>query len=90
MQKYRYPSQLDNDREIKLGEKVFSARQIKNAIRNADEVMIISLRSQHNEANLYSPKTQGIIAKTDSIEQLPKELLDFAQKHNLPIFLLGA
>lgn len=90
LQKIRYISQLDNIGTITLGEKTFSAKQIKDAIRNADEITIASLKSQHNEVNLYTPKTQAVVAKVNSIEELPQELLNFAHKYNLPIFILGA
>lgn len=43
----------------------------------------------HNEANLYIPKINAVIAKVSSIEEIPQELLDYAHSHNLPIYLLG-
>ena len=42
-----------------------------------------------NEANLYSPKINAVVAKVNSISEIQQEFLDFAQKHNLPIYLLG-
>ena len=91
IQKYKYASQLDNIDSIKIGNKTFSGKQIKQAVSNADDLMMVKSRhnSRHNEANLYAPKTNAVIAKAESIEELPQKLLDFAEKHNLPIYILG-
>ena len=43
----------------------------------------------NNEANLYNPKTEAVVAKVKSMDKIPQKLLDFAQKHNLPIYILG-
>ena len=88
VQKYKYTSQLDNIPAIKIGDKTFTGTEIKEAILKADDLMITS-KSTHNEANLYSPKVNAVIAKVDSLDKVPQELLDFAQAHNLPIYLLG-
>lgn len=88
VQKYKYVSQLDNIQEIKIGEKTFTGTQVKTAILEADDLMMTPTKS-HNEANLYSPKVNAVIAKVDSLDKVPQELLDFAQAHNLPIYLLG-
>lgn len=89
IQKYKYASQLDNIDSIRIGNKTFSGKQIKQAVSNADDLMMIRHSSKHNEANLYVPKTNAVIAKAESIEELPQKLLDFAERHNLPIYILG-
>ena len=45
--------------------------------------------NRHNEVNLYTPKANAVIAKVNSIKEVPQELLDFAKKHDLPVLLLG-
>ncbi len=88
VQKYKYTSQLDNIAEIKIGEKTFTGSQIKEAILSADDLMMKDPET-HNEANLYSPKVNAVVAKVDSLDNVPQHLLEFAQAHNLPIYLLG-
>ena len=38
---------------------------------------------------IYVPKINAFVAKVDSIDEIPQSYLDFAQQHNLPIYLLG-
>ena len=89
IQKYKYSSQLDNVSEIKVGDKTFTGKQIKEAISNANDMMIKRLTIVCNEANLYSPKINAVVAKVASMEEMPQELLNYAKKYNLPIYLLG-
>ena len=39
--------------------------------------------------NIYVPKVNAVIAKVETIDEVPQELLNFAKKHNLPILILG-
>lgn len=91
IQKYKYSSQLDNVDTITAGNKIFTGKQIKQAIFDADELMITTKRkdTKNNEANLYTPKINAVIAKVNSIKEIPQELLDFSQKHDLPVYILG-
>ncbi len=89
IQKYKYTSQFDNIPEIKVGDKTFTGAQVKQAILNADELTIKNNPNRHNEANLYAPKVNAVVAKVSKLEDVPQELLAFAQEHNLPIYLLG-
>ncbi len=91
IQKYQFVSQLDNVNSISVGNKTFSGKQIKKAILEADDLMIKKHQgySKHNEANLYIPKTNAVVAKVDNLDEVPQNLLDFAQKYDLPIYLLG-
>ena len=87
LQKIKYISRLDYMSEIKLSGKTLSSNEVKNAILEAQED-IMNYDEGHNEADIYSPKINSVIAKTDSLEKVPKKLLEFAEKNNLPIFLL--
>ncbi|MBR5303606.1 MAG: hypothetical protein IKU37_02125 [Candidatus Gastranaerophilales bacterium] len=91
IQKYKYASQLDNTSEIKIGNKIFTGKQIKEAILKANDSMIIENPRplDCNEAILYTPKINAIIAKTNTLNDIPQTLLDFAEKYALPIYLLG-
>lgn len=43
----------------------------------------------YNEVNIYTPQINAVVAKVDSLNKVPKELLTFANEHDLPILLLG-
>ena len=87
IQPYKTPLELEGVENISIGDKTFTGKEIKQVITEADDLMLHS--HQHSEANLYSPKTNAVIAKVDKIEEIPQELLNFAQKHELPIYILG-
>ena len=91
IQKYKYASQLDNTSEIKIGDKIFTGKQIKETILKANDSIIIENPRplDCNEAILYTPKINAIIAKTNTLNDIPQTLLDFAEKYALPIYLLG-
>lgn len=87
IQKYNHASQLDNIPSITVGNKTFTGKQIKEAITIANDFIIT--KEHHNELNVYTPKVNAVIAKVNSIEEVPQYLLNFAERHNLPILLLG-
>lgn len=87
IQKYKHISQLDNIQPIIVEDKTYTGAQIKEAITSANNSIIASDR--YNEVNVYTPQVNAVIAKVDSLKEVPKELLAFANEHDLPIFLLG-
>ena len=89
IQSYKYASQLDNIPEIKIGDRSFTGKQIKEAIFEADDLMLMKEEALHSEANLYTPKINAIVAKVCRLDDIPQDLLDYALKYNLPIYLLG-
>jgi len=92
IQNYKFISQLDNTDTITVRNKKFSGEEIKKAIIFADDLMLLHLKnavSIYNEANLYNPKTNAVVAKVNSIEEIPQILFDYAQKYNLPIYIIG-
>ena len=91
IQKLKYASQLDNIPEIKVEDKVFSGKQIKEAILKANNLILSKkpMPLDCNEANIYMPKINAIVAKVTDLNDVPKQLLDFAQKYNFPIYLFG-
>jgi len=89
IQKYKYISQLDAVEKIVIGEKTFTGSEIKTAILNAGENMILNAQYLHNEANIFNPRINAVVAKVNSFDDIPQKLLDFAHNHSLPILLLG-
>ncbi len=79
---------MDNTPYITVGNKTFTGSEIKDAITTANNSIIST--NEHNEVNVYTPQVNAVIAKVNTIEEVPQKLLDFAQEHNLPIYLLGS
>ena len=83
----KYFSQIRDDKYIKLSDKKnLSGKEIKEAIRLAADKL---LQNEQNEVNLYSPKINAVVAKVNTINEIPQEYLNFAQKNHLPIYILG-
>ena len=89
----KYETQIRDDREYTIGSKTIKGINIKTAIKKAnDNLITMEGRSPHNESNLYNPKINAIIAKYNSLDELGNEhpeIFEFAQQHDLPIYLLG-
>ena len=66
----------------------FQGKKLKHAISKAQD-SIIKKNNAHNEINMLNPKINAFVAKVDSIDEIPQSFLEFVQKHNLPIYLLG-
>ena len=88
IQNYEFAQILDDD-IIEAGGKKFTYKEVKEAIREANDAALADNKYSHSEVNLYTPKVNAVIAKVESFEEIPQELLDFANKHNLPIYILG-
>ncbi len=82
----KYLSQIRDDNTYTIEGRTFTGTQIREAITAADDLMI---KGQQNETNLYNPSINALVAKVDSIGEIPQEFLDFAKARNLPIYLLG-
>ena len=39
----------------------------------------------HNEINIYNPQIQAVVAKVDTIEEIPEEFLKFARENEKKI-----
>ncbi len=84
IQRLKYISQPDNIGSISK----FQGKKLKQAISKAQD-SIIKKKDEHNEINMFNPKINAFVAKVNSIDEIPKPFLEFAQKHNLPIYILG-
>ena len=89
IQHIKYPSQLDFMDLIDINERKISATAVKEAIIKACEKTIEEYKGFYNEANIYYPKVNALIAKTKYIEKIPQKMLDMAEEYNLPIYLIG-
>ncbi|MBQ9246393.1 hypothetical protein IJ182_09025 [bacterium] len=87
MSSKNYISQIKDDDIIKLKNKEIKGSDIKQAIRYANDALLMD---KQNEVNLYNPKINAVVAKVNSLKEVPQKYLDFAQKHDLPIYLLGS
>ena len=84
----KYLSQIKDDEVYTIGDKKLTGLQIKSAIKKADDLLIKDNNS-HNEVNVYNPKVNALIVKVNSLEEIPYELLDFAEENDLTIYILG-
>ena len=75
-------SQIREDDSYYIDDIELKGEEVLKAIKKAQDSL---LSKKQNEANLYNPKINAFIAKVDSIEEIPEEMLDFAHEYNLPI-----
>lgn len=80
--------QINPKKEYKIGTKVVTGEQIRNAIVTYQNSLIDKKEEKHNEIVGYLPKIQAVIAKEDSFDKLPDDLLKFAYDNNYPIVLI--
>ncbi len=84
----KYLSSIRNTKEFTAGDKKFTGKQLADAIlETQDDLFGCDL--YHNEVVAYNTKVRGFIAKVDSIEEIPEEFLDFVEKYNLTIHIVG-
>ena len=87
LQNKKHFSQLDNIKEIQIGTKSFTGKELKDVIQKANDEILSN--KKHNELNLYAPRVNAIIAKVNTINEVPSVLLNFAEKNDYPIYLIG-
>ncbi|MBE7708705.1 MAG: hypothetical protein E7Z88_08390 [Cyanobacteria bacterium SIG27] len=81
-------SQIDENQEFKIADKTFLGKDLINAIKSIEDNLIDFRGINHNEVIIYLPRIEGVISKAESLEQVPAELLEFAQSNNLPVVLI--
>lgn len=81
-------SQIDPDLEFELGGKKFNGEALANAINDVNNEIIDLRGLNHNELILYLPRIEGVVSKAESLEEIPEELLEFANANNLPVVLI--
>ena len=80
----KYISQID---EVKVGEKTISKDDLKKALVSAQEALC--KENTPNEVVVYNPKIKAIACKTNSADEVPEYITNFAKQHNLPVLLIG-
>jgi hypothetical protein len=68
--------------------KTLTGKEVRTAILHAQDSILSS--EVHNEVNVYAPRISGVVAKVDSIEEVPQYVIDYAQEHDLPLYILGS
>lgn len=81
-------SNFSYNKIYKLGNHSITGKQLMEAIEKFQDSLIDKEEKRHNEIVGYVPKIEGVIAKANGLDEVPKELLDFAKKNNYPIILI--
>lgn len=84
-------NQFIDDKKYNIGNKTTNGKMLKDAIKEYQNTLINNqgrFYKGHNEIIGTSPKIKALIAKEREAEKLPKELLDFAYKNDLPIIMI--
>lgn len=87
-QKTKTGKEISINKKFVINGKTINGKDVVNAIRKAGN-NLIKETFNFNEINLYKPIANAFIAKVDSIEEIPESMLNFVQKHSLPIVLIG-
>ena len=91
LSKYSQYNQIDDNAIYTFGDKKIKGSEVKTAIKKANDNLLIDSSGPYgnNEINVYNPKINAFVAKVNSIEEIPQELLDWANRNNLVIYILG-
>ena len=81
-------NEIADGKEIQIGSHIFTGKQLKTAIKMYQDDLIDKKEQGHNEIVGYTPKIQAVIAKESSLNDVPDELLRFADENNLPVILI--
>ena len=81
-------TQIRDEATYQVGDKILTGKEVRTAILHAQDSILSS--EVHNEVNVYAPKINGVVAKVDSIEEVPQYVIDYAQEHDLPLYILGS
>ncbi len=89
----KYATAINDDDIFTAGSKQISGYDVKTALNDLDNYIMENTakdnRNQHNEANLFMPTVNALVARVNTLDEVPQEFLNFAKKHDLPIYLLG-
>ena len=78
------------DAVYKIANKTITGKQLVNVLSEIMEDYIVkSDNNSNNEFVVFCPKIKGVILKTDSLDEAPHFIRDFAYKNNLVIYILG-
>ena len=80
--------EINPDKTYNIGQYSFSGQKLIQAITDYQNSLMRDDVDQHNEIIGYIPKIQAVISKSKSLNDVPKELLKFANENNLPVVLI--
>lgn len=83
----QFLSQIKDNEIYNIKQKQLTGANIKKALQKLSQNSLCAMI--HNEANLYQPHINAFVAKVDNISKIPKDFLQFVERYDLPIFLLG-
>lgn len=81
-------SQIPDDRIYKIGANSITGKELSEAIKTYQDSLIDKSEERHNEIVGYIPKIQAVIAKAESLDKVPDDLLKFAYENNYPVILI--
>ncbi len=80
----KYTTQIKN---VRIGDKVYNAEDLVYAFEKSRDALFQGY--EHSEIVSINPRIKGLIARVSDINDVPQEFLNFANKKNLPIILIG-
>ena len=80
----KYTTQIKN---VRIGDKVYNAKDLVYAFEKSRDALFQGY--EHSEIVSINPRIKGLIARVSDINDVPQEFLNFANKKNLPIILIG-
>ena len=80
----KYTTQIKN---VRIGDKVYNAEDLVYAFEKSRDALFRGY--EHSEIVSINPRIKGLIARVSDINDVPVEFLNFADKKNLPIILIG-
>lgn len=81
-------AQIRPNEKYKIGNFIITGEQLSSALYDYQMSLINVNEKIHNEIVGYLPKIQAVVAKAQNIDELPDELLKFANENNYPILLI--
>ena len=81
-------NEISETKEYKIGEHSFNGLQLKTALKKLQDDLIDKDEIFHNEIVCYTPKITAVIAKVKTFDEIPDDVLRFADENSLPILLL--
>ncbi len=85
--KYIADEKFQNIKDIEINGKKIKGDEIRQAITDFQDDLIMSVPDIHNEVCVYNPEMKALIAICDSIDKVSQEMKDFARQHNFPIII---
>ena len=80
--------QINPNKSYKLGNFNITGEQLILALNKYQRDLIHEKEETHNEIVGYLPKIQAVIAKVQNLDEVPDDLLKFANENNYPIILI--